>query len=630
MAWIRDTDEQARRRPSDLVMLLVAGTLTVLAGLWAQAQSVLNVNLFNTLNDLAGNMVGLAEAVYALGSVWTALVVIVVLLVARQVRVAWHGALAAAVAWGIAELLNEILGTHDIQGLHVNVRLGDGPSFPVVNVAIITALAFALSPYLVRPLRRIFGLVIVLVSAAAMYLGTGFPADVLGGIFVGFAVAALMRFAFGSPGGKPSIAEVKAALLDVGYDVASIAPARQFGRPRVGDGRRDARRPMPTGRRVRARPARRTSRGEGLAPGDVPRSRCPRVRQSDAAGRTRRVRPDARRARGRQRLAPRQRTGVGGADTAVLLTTPPVGTPIGDLPPERVTDGVLATAWDELGHLHDAGVAHGTVDPLRVVVDDNGRVGLDDFSAADASAEQYWRERDNAALLVMTAQIVGNERAVAAAITSLGKERAAAVIPVVQPAALPGALTRGTKHQGKVLKGLRSDLATATGAEDVAPLKIKRLSLVNIGMLAGILLAVAIAIPSLEGINWSSLQSEFENAHLGLGPPRARPVPTGPDRVGHRAHGLRQQGPAVRPHGAHPARLLVPEPHHAERHRGHRAPDSTTCTSRTSRWRRPGAPWCSAPAWAARSRWACSSSPRPSRRRRSTTEAAATRRAARR
>ena len=100
-------------------------------------------------------------------------------------------ALVAAAAWGVAEALNELLGTHDIQGLGVNVRIGDGPVFPVVNVAIITALAFGLSPYLVRPLRRIFALVILLVCAAAMYLGAGFPADVLGGIFVGFAVAAL-------------------------------------------------------------------------------------------------------------------------------------------------------------------------------------------------------------------------------------------------------------------------------------------------------------------------------------------------------------------------------------------------------------------------------------------------------
>jgi uncharacterized membrane protein YbhN (UPF0104 family) len=54
-----------------------------------------------------------------------------------------------------------------------------------------------------------------------------------------------------------------------------------------------------------------------------------------------------------------------------------------------------------------------------------------------------------------------------------------------------------------------------TGAEDVPPLKIKRLSLVNIGMLAGILLALAIAIPSLEGIDWDTLTKEFEDATWG-------------------------------------------------------------------------------------------------------------------
>src|SRR6476620_5154588 len=123
-------------------MLVVAGILAVLVGLWAQTESTVNTNLFATVNDLSGNMVGLAKAIYALGSIWAALAVTVVLLVTRQIRAAWHGALAAAVAWGIAELLNEILGTHDIKGLSDNVRIGDGPVYPVVNVAIITALAF--------------------------------------------------------------------------------------------------------------------------------------------------------------------------------------------------------------------------------------------------------------------------------------------------------------------------------------------------------------------------------------------------------------------------------------------------------------------------------------------------------
>ena len=42
------------------------------------------------------------------------------------------------------------------------------------------------------------------------------------------------------------------------------------------------------------------------------------------------------------------RTGMGGADAAVLVTTPPAGTPLGTLSPDRVTDAVLAAAWEQL------------------------------------------------------------------------------------------------------------------------------------------------------------------------------------------------------------------------------------------------------------------------------------------
>jgi len=80
---------------------------------------------------------------------------------------------------------------------------------------------------------------------------------------------------------------------------------------------------------------------------------------------------------------------------------------------------------------------------------------------------------------------------------------------------LPPHAGRGVKHFSKRLKSLRKDTAAASGVEESAALKIKRLSLVNIGMLAGILLALAIAIPSLTDINWASLQSEFENATWG-------------------------------------------------------------------------------------------------------------------
>jgi uncharacterized membrane protein YbhN (UPF0104 family)/membrane-associated phospholipid phosphatase len=510
MTWVRDTDEPARRRPSDLGMLIASAVLAVMTGFWAQTTSTVNVNLFRTLNDLSGNMVGLMKAIYALGSIWAVLGVALVLLVLRQLRVALYAALAGAGAWALALLLNEILGTHAIKGLDVAVRIGDGPVFPVANVAAITALSFGIAPFIVRPLRRVFAVVILLVCAAAMYLGAGFPADVLGGVFVGFGIAALVRVLLGAPGGQPSVAEVRAALTDLGYDVTDVAPATEhISRAAVMDVR------LSTGERVRVDVFGRDQRDARVAakiwhkamyhdPG-VPVFGS-RIQQVEHIGFTLMLaeRADVPAAR-------LLHTGVGGADAAVLVTRPPEGAPIGSVTTEELTDKVLAAAWTQLDALHRAGLAHGTIDGLRVLVDD-GSVAFDDFSAADASGEEYWRNRDDASMLVLTAQLVGDDRAIAAMVDVLGKERAGAVIPVVQPAALPDGLTKGRKHQSKELKALRASLTSATGVDDVPPLKIKRLTLVNIGMLAGVLLALVIAVSSLEGMNWASLQSEFENA----------------------------------------------------------------------------------------------------------------------
>jgi uncharacterized membrane protein YbhN (UPF0104 family)/membrane-associated phospholipid phosphatase len=511
VTWIRDTDERGRRRPSDIALLVVSAVLALLAGFWAQTESTVNHNLFRTLNDLSGNMLGLAKAIYALGSIWAVLIVAALMLLLRQWRVALYAALSGAGAWALSLLLNDLLGTHTISGLHVAVRVGDGPVYPVANVAAITALAFGIAPFVVRPLRRILAIVILLVALVSMYLGAGYPADVLGGIFVGFGIAALVRVLLGAPGGQPSVAEVRAALVDLGYEVADIAPAaEQIARASVMDVQ------LGDGARVRVDAFGRDQRDARIAakvwhkamyhdPG-VPVFGS-RIQQVEHIAYTLVLaeRADVPAAR-------LVRTGMGGADAAVLVTSPPCGSPIDSLPAERITDDVLRSAWTALDALHQAGIAHGTLDGLRVLVGDDGTVAFDDFSAADASGEEYWRNRDDASLLVLTAQLVGDDRAIAAMVATAGKERAGKVIPVVQPAALPGGLTRGRKHQGKELKALRGALTTATGAEDVPPLKIKRLSLVNIGMLVGVLLALSLAIRSFEGIDWSSMQSEFQNA----------------------------------------------------------------------------------------------------------------------
>jgi uncharacterized membrane protein YbhN (UPF0104 family)/membrane-associated phospholipid phosphatase/tRNA A-37 threonylcarbamoyl transferase component Bud32 len=513
MAWIRRTDEPPERRPVDLVRVGVGVLGLGLAGLWAQAESSLDTNLFQTVNQFPNSLEGTANACYALGSIWVAAAIVIVLLLCRKVQVAWHAALGAALAWGVAELLHEILDPQSIKGIAIQIRSGEGPIFPATNVAVATALALALAPYIVRPLRRVCLLLVLLVALSSMYLATGFPSDVLGGIFLGFAAGGAVLALFGAPGGRPTLHEVHDGLLELGFDVRRVRHAdEQVPRAAVMDAE------LKSGEHLRVDAFGRDQRDGQLAakvwhrimyrdPG-VPVFGS-RLQQVEHIAYTLMV---AERAKVPAPLL--VKTGTAGAEAAMLVTTRPDGKPLDEVAHTKVTDAVLAAAWRQLHRLHESGISHGNLDAHHVVVDD-GKVCFDDFSAADASADPYWRNRDNAALLVATSTLVGNERAVKAATKALGKEHAAEMIPSVQPAAMPPGATRGQKHLSKTLKALRTDLATATGAEDVAPLKIKRLSLLNIGMLAGILLALAIAIPSIEDVDWATVQKEFENATWG-------------------------------------------------------------------------------------------------------------------
>ena len=262
----RDLDPRHRRagaataRPTSRCSLS-ARSSRVLVGFWAQTQSTVNVNLFRTLNDLSGNMVGLAKGVYALGSIWA------VLAVARR-------------AAGAAPVPRR--GVCRARGCR---RVG--PVAPAQRAARYPRHQRTRSQ---RPHRRRAGVpgsqrrrdhrarlrasrrsscarCGASSSSSSSWSARprctsapGFPADVIGGLLVGFGVAALVRVVFGAPGGQPSVAEVRAALADLGYDVVTIAPAAETHPARRGDGRRARHRRAPPGRRVRPRPARRPHR----------------------------------------------------------------------------------------------------------------------------------------------------------------------------------------------------------------------------------------------------------------------------------------------------------------------------------------------------------------------------------
>ena len=243
---------------------------------------------------------------------------------------------------------------------------------------------------------------------------------------------------------------------------------------------------------------------------------------------------------------------------------------------------MLARVWGAANALHDAGIGHGRLDARHLRVDGEDVV-VDGFSSVDMSANAFWLDRDRVTVLVTTMRIVGADRAIAAARQALGDDALGALIPMVQPVSLPPGAFRDVDHLAKQLKELRAALVTATGVEDVAPLKIRRLGLANVGMLIGVLIALAICIPSLENIDFASVKSEFEHAQWAWGRVHSAPLPVDPPGLGHRADGGGERGAPARADRPHPARRHLPEPRDPERHRWDRAPDRLSPPAR-----RPG------------------------------------------
>ena len=77
---------------------------------------------------------------------------------------------------------------------------------------------------------------------------------------------------------------------------------------------------------------------------------------------------------------------AGWRDDAVLVVRNPEGDRLTDVDPERLTDSVLDDAWEALGRLHGARIAHGDPWAGNVVLDAGGAVGLVGLTGAVAAA----------------------------------------------------------------------------------------------------------------------------------------------------------------------------------------------------------------------------------------------------
>jgi len=157
---------------------------------------------------------------------WAVLLVVVALL-SRRLVVAGE-ALAAVVLAGLLGIVAARLTIGEWPDLWAAIAgTSSAPRFPNVRVAEATAVIVAVSPHLVRPLRRFGRWVVILGTVGAAIVGGGTPIGTLAAVLIGVAAAAAVNLALGTSAGRPGLEDVRAGLAQLGVRVSELAAARR-------------------------------------------------------------------------------------------------------------------------------------------------------------------------------------------------------------------------------------------------------------------------------------------------------------------------------------------------------------------------------------------------------------------
>jgi uncharacterized protein (TIRG00374 family) len=207
--------------------------------------------------------------------------------------------------------------------------------------------------------------------------------------------------------------------------------------------------------------------------------------------------------------------GRGDAGDALLAVSLP-GPPLASLAPGDVDDWFLESLWDALRQLHSAGVAHGRIDPDRIMIDDAARPYFAEFGNAQLVTDVEPILADRAQMLVSTALLVGPERATAAALRALEPEGVAEITPYLQPAALSGQLRNQADKADLDLDALRKQAAAAVDVEIPELAKLRRITWGSVLLAVFLFIAGYFLVSGLANIGWDNIVESVKEASLPI------------------------------------------------------------------------------------------------------------------
>ncbi|MGW5237845.1 lysylphosphatidylglycerol synthase transmembrane domain-containing protein [Monashia sp. NPDC004114] len=197
---------------------------------------------------------------------------------------------------------------------------------------------------------------------------------------------------------------------------------------------------------------------------------------------------------------------AGSAEDVVVVTTLDHGRTLAELDDDVLDDRLLDTLWQLMLRLGRAGVSHGAITAEAAATDGTSWT-LRNLPGGSVVASDRDLAADRAACLVVTAGVVGPDRAAAACRRALDDQQLGDVLSMVQVAALPADARPSRKSP--LLKDLRQALTSDLGVESAELAEVRRLKASSILMAAGTLLGVWLLIGQFAGFDdlWQTILS---------------------------------------------------------------------------------------------------------------------------
>jgi len=495
------------RSPEDVLRLVVFATLSVLLlvlTLWAE-QTVVGVeeDLLELLDGVGAGVLRVVHGAAEIVAILIGVGVYAVALSTKRYRLLGYVAVTAIATFAAMSGIDALVDgrtTAVVNELLVGTDLGDATLNGVVQLSQLSAMFIVVRPFIGRQWRRVGIAIISLLLLVELLVTAELPVDLFLALPVGATIGTAVLLVFGRPDRHPTVGAISASLSGAGLAVTDVHAAKV-----------DARGSTPYFATL-------SDHSEGTGTGLFVKVLGAQERAADLLFRVYRFfrlknvgddRPfsSLRRTVEHEALValmardigirtPRLRGVVDVGEDSMLLAYEMIdGSSLDGVADDEVTDELMRGVWEQVAILRAHRIAHRDLRRANVFVQDDGVPWLIDFGFSEVAVADEILDADVAQMLASFSVVVGAERAVRAAVETLGSDAVGQALPRLQMAALSGATQTALKRHKGLLEEVQAQVIDQCRVENVEYTQLQRVSRTTIFTAVILVLATYFLLP---------------------------------------------------------------------------------------------------------------------------------------